>query len=85
MKNHVSKHGFYFAKLNAVDWEISCVNSWSLYSYYDYEEAYFHMRYYKCVEIGLYLLSRLTDKQSKKLLKRLKKYNLVKDNDPQLL
>ena len=35
------------------------MNCWSKYSYYDYEEAYFKMQYYKCKEIGIYLLEKL--------------------------
>jgi len=45
-----------------------------LYSYHDYEEAYYHMQYYKCKEIGLYLLAKLKDKRSKQLLKKLQKF-----------
>ncbi len=42
-----------------------------LYSYYDYEEAYFHGRAYDCKKIGLYLLGKLKDDRSKKLYKQL--------------
>jgi len=51
------------------------MSCWSKYSYYDYEEAYFHMQYYKCKEIGMYLLANLEDKHSKKLLKQLKAFD----------
>jgi hypothetical protein len=42
-----------------------------LYSYHDYEEAYFHGRAYDCKKIGLYLLGKLKDDRSKKLYKQL--------------
>lgn len=45
-----------------------------LYNYYDYEEAYFHMQYYKCKEIGLYLLAKLKDDRAKELYKKLKQF-----------
>ena len=45
-----------------------------LYNYFDYEEAYFHMRYYDCKKIGLYLLAKLKDKRAKELYKRLLKF-----------
>ena len=51
------------------------MNSWWIYTYHDYEEAYYHMQYYKCKEIGLYLLPRIPGKRSEELLKRLKVYN----------
>lgn len=43
-----------------------------LYSFYDYEEAYYHMRYYDCKKIGLYLLSFIKNEKSKKLYNQLK-------------
>ena len=45
-----------------------------LYNYYNYEEAYFHMRYYECKKIGLYLLSKLNDSKAKELYKKLEKF-----------
>lgn len=45
----------------------------NLYSYYDYEEALYHMQYYKCIEIGKKLLPTLKDKTSKRLYKKLLK------------
>ena len=45
-----------------------------LYNYYDYEEAYFYMRYYECKKIGLHLLAKLKDKKAKELYKRLLKF-----------
>ena len=45
----------------------------NIYTYQEYEEAYYHMRYYQCVTIGRYLLSRLKDNKSKQLLKELDK------------
>ena len=45
-----------------------------LYNYHDYEEAYFHMQYYKCKEIGLYLLLKLNDSRAKELYKKLEKF-----------
>ena len=44
-----------------------------LYSYADYEEAYYHGRIDKCKQIGCYLLERKNDKRSKELLKELSK------------
>ena len=56
----------------------------TIYSYYDYEEAFYHMRYYDCIDIGKYLLKKLKDKTSKQLLKRLNKleyrWNLSKED-----
>lgn len=43
-----------------------------LYTYHDYEEAYFHGRAYECKKVGLYLLSKLHDDYAKKLYKELK-------------
>ena len=51
------------------------MNSWSLYSYLDYEEAYFSLQYRKCKEIGIYLLSHLVDEHSKQLLHQLENYD----------
>ena len=45
-----------------------------LYSFNDYEEHYYHMRWYECKKVGCYLLERLKDKRSKELLKRLQKF-----------
>ena len=45
------------------------------FSYEDYEEAYCHLQYHKCKEIGVYILSKQKDKYSKKLLKKLKKFD----------
>ena len=50
------------------------MNCISKYSYEDYEEAYCHLQYHKCKEIGIYILSKQKDKYSKKLLKKLKKF-----------
>ena len=55
-------------------WEVGCMNYISKYSYEDYEEAYCHLQYHKCKEIGVYILSKQKDKYSKKLLKKLKKF-----------
>lgn len=41
------------------------------YSFADYEYAYYHLQWYRCKEIGLYLLSILKDKRAKKLKKQL--------------
>jgi len=57
------------------------MNCGSKYSYYDYEEAYYHMHYAKCKEIGIDLLTRLTDNKSKLLLKKLKSYE-YRYNEP---
>ena len=45
----------------------------NLYTYYDYEEAFYHMRYYDCISIAKQLLPKLKDKKSKQLLKRINK------------
>lgn len=50
------------------------MNYWNKYSYYDYEEAYCHSQYYKCKEIGIYILSKQKDKYSRSLLERLEKF-----------
>lgn len=50
------------------------MNAWWIYSYHDYEEAYYHMQYYKCKEIGIYLLNRIPGKRSKELLSKLEKF-----------
>ena len=50
------------------------MNTWWIYSYHDYEEAYYHMQYYKYKEIGIYLLNRIPGKRSKELLRKLKKF-----------
>ncbi len=50
-----------------------------LYSYYDYEEAYYHLQWYKCKEVGCYLLLLLKDKYAKKLYKQLVKLNWAWD------
>ena len=42
-----------------------------MYTFHDYEEAYYHANYYDCQKIGLILLSSLTDKNSKRLYKKL--------------
>lgn len=54
-----------------------------LYNYFDYEEAYYHLRYTDCKKIGLYLLSQLQDKKSKELYKKLEKfeYDWIKENN----
>ena len=43
----------------------------SVYTYFDYEQAYFHGQYYKCKTIGLYLLSKIKNKKAEELYKRL--------------
>jgi len=45
-----------------------------LYSYHDYEEAYYHLRYYECKKIGLYLLPKIKGKYSQQLYTRLEKF-----------
>jgi len=44
------------------------------YTYNDYEEAYYKSQFTDCKKIGICLLSKMTDKYSKKLLKELKKF-----------
>lgn len=51
------------------------MNCWSIFTYYDYEEAYYHLQYYKCKEIGIYILSKQSDRYSRELLEGLKKIN----------
>ena len=43
----------------------------SAYTYFDYEQAYFHGQYYKCKTIGLYLLPKIKNKRAEELYKRL--------------
>ena len=50
------------------------MNIWQVYSYYDYENAYYRAQYYKCKEIGLYLLSQLKDDRAKELYKQLEQF-----------
>lgn len=46
---------------------------WFKYNYHDYEEAYFHLQYYKCLEIAQELIPGIPDeKLRKKLLKQIK-------------
>lgn len=45
------------------------------YNYYDYEEAYYHMQWYKCKEIGLYLLPFINNDRARELEKELKEIN----------
>lgn len=60
-----------------------------LYSYEDYEEAYYHNQYGMCKEIGLYLLSSMYDDKSKKFYHKLNKaklnYNNLSDREAELL
>lgn len=42
-----------------------------LYSFYDYENAYYKCQVYRCKEIGCYLLKRLNNKKAKQLYKKL--------------
>ena len=44
-----------------------------LYSYYDYEEAYYHMQWNLCITIGTYLLPYINNNRAKQLLKQLSK------------
>ena len=46
----------------------------TIFTYHDYEEAYYSVRYHDCKIIGLQLLSKLTDKRSKELYKKLEKF-----------
>ena len=39
------------------------------YTYRDFEEAYYKGNWNKCKEVGFYLLSKMKDKKSNKLLK----------------
>ena len=59
------------------------------HTYYDYEEALYHMRYNECISIAKQLLPKLKDKKSKQLLKKLNKleyrWNLPKDKMSLLL
>ena len=56
-----------------------------LYSYYDYEEAYYNCDVYACKEIGCYLLSQMKDERSRDLYNKL---NIIKyvygDKDPEV-
>ena len=51
-----------------------------LYTYSDYEDAYYHMRYYDCKKIGLYLLSFNSDDKSKELYDKLSSYEYKLEN-----
>jgi hypothetical protein len=44
------------------------------YTYNDYEEAYYKSQFMECKKIGICLLSKMTDRYSKKLLKELEKF-----------
>lgn len=44
-----------------------------IYSYHDYEEAYYHMQYYKLREIGCYLLSFIHNDRARELSEKLSK------------
>ena len=50
-----------------------------LYSYHDYEEAYYRMQYYKLKDIGCYLLSFIKNDRAKELSKKLAKSNWAWD------
>lgn len=50
-----------------------------MYSYYDYENCYYHMQYSKCIEIGKVLLSHIKDDKAKELVKELNKLNYFWD------
>lgn len=45
----------------------------NLYTFDDYENAYYNRDVDKCKEIGCYLLSSIKDEHAKKLLSKLKK------------
>lgn len=59
-----------------------------LYSYSDYEDAYYHCRWDKCIEIGKYLLSFIHNDRAEKLLKKLSKayytWDMPKDESKKL-
>ena len=42
-----------------------------MYTFHDYEEAYYSGQYLECQTIGLKLLAALSDKNSKRLYKKL--------------
>ena len=42
------------------------------YTYRDFEEAYYKGNWNKCKEVGFYLLSKMKDKKSNKLLRKIK-------------
>lgn len=44
-----------------------------IYSYSDYEYAYYHCQWYKCIEIGKYLLPLIHNDRARELLKQLQK------------
>ena len=50
-----------------------------LYTYYDYENAYYNMQYTKCIEIGKYILPYIHNDEAKKLLKKLNKAYYIWD------
>ena len=50
------------------------MNFFNLYSYHDYEEAYYKGQFVNCKKIGLYLLSKLSDKRSKQLYRQLENF-----------
>jgi hypothetical protein len=50
-----------------------------LYSYQDYERAYYHGDWYSCITIGCYLLSRIHNDRTKKLYKQLNKASYAWD------
>ena len=50
-----------------------------LYSYHDYEEAYYRGQYGKCKTIGLYLLSLINNEHARKLYRNLS--DLITDRE----
>ena len=52
-----------------------------IYSYYDYEYAYYHMQYYKLKDIGIYLLSFIHKGRARKLCEQLSKIEWKWDLD----
>jgi len=44
-----------------------------LYSFYDYENAYYKGQVYRCKEIGCYLLKYINNKRAKQLYNQLSK------------
>ena len=50
------------------------MNAWWIYSYFDFEEAYYKTQYNRCKEIGLYLLGQLRDPKSKELYRQLQQF-----------
>jgi hypothetical protein len=59
-----------------------------IYSYSDYEYAYYHQQWSKCIEIGKYLLPFIHNDRANKLLKKLSKayyaWNIPEDESKEL-